>query len=907
MKKIVEYLIAFVFKIALFFRYRIKVKGLDKLTPETLSKSGGVLFLPNHPAYFVDPISATLATWPKFPIRPMVVEYMYYTPFVHAVMKYVKALPIPDFVASSNSLKRKKGENVIGSLIEGLKNKENFLLYPAGKVKHTAYEAIGGSSAVHRILQEAPESNVVLVRIKGLWGSRFSRAITTSAPSLPSVMWDAVKIILKNLIFFTPRREITIELVPAPADFPYGASRLEMNRYLERWYNLPDGLTKQTGEYPGDSLVLVSYSMWGDDFLPLHEVKENLDKDLTVNQIPQDIQNKVVKKLAELSDLKSDAIRPEMALSADLGLDSLDAAELVVFLQDQFDISGVPVSELTTVLKLMAIASRNVICETKVEEVKCDLTKWRAKGPRKRAEIAPGETIAEVFLNECKRKGSAPACADARAGIQTYSKLKLRVILIAEYIRHLPGTYVGILLPSSVAANVVILACELAGKIPLMINWTIGPRHLESVVKLTDVKVVLSSWAFLDRLESVDLDGLDDRLVMLEDVVREFTLTDKIKAAMRSKYSVKSILKTFGADKIKKNDPAVLLFTSGTESMPKGVPLSHENILTNQRAVLAVEELFSDDVIFAILPPFHSFGFTVTGILGILSGIRIAYSPDPTDGPRLAKEFAFWESTVMCGAPTFLKGILKAAAPDQLKTMRLCVSGAEKAPPELFQMLANFGKPECLAEGYGITECSPILTANLPGQTQGVGKPIPGVELCIIHPETEEVLPTGHRGMILARGSNVFSGYINPGLSSPFITIQGKEWYRTGDLGYIDQDGCLTISGRLKRFIKIGGEMVSLAALEDALLQIADKKGWPLNHEGPSFAICAKENPDEKPKIFLFSRFDIPLEEVNKALKEAGFTNLVKVSAVTQLAEIPIMGTGKVNYRILESQYLTNA
>lgn len=904
-KKIVEYIIAYLMRIALWFRYRIKVEGLDNLTPETLNRSGGVLFLPNHPSYFIDPIVATLAVFPKFPIRPMIVEYMYYTPMIHGLMRFMDALPMPNFVSSSNSLKRKKSEKVIQTVINDLKHGQNFLIYPAGKVKHSAYEAVGGASAVQRILNEAPEANIVLVRIKGLWGSRFSRALAGGAPTLGAIFLESLKIIFKNLILFTPRREITVELVPAPADFPRNASRLEINKYLEGWYNKPDGLTKQEGDLPGDSLMLVSYSRWKDEFLPVRQANDSPDKEVSIENIPKNVKEKIYHKLAELKECDPATITPEMTLSADLGLDSLDTADLITFLNDQFDVTGVPANELTTVGKVLAIASKQIECESVVEDDKGDISKWMRPIEKKRVSIAPGDTIAEVFLNQCARAGNSIACADGRIGIQTYSQLKLRSILLAEYLRKLPGKYIGIMLPASVASNLLVLACELAGKVPLMVNWTVGPRHLESVVKLSDVRVVISSWAFIDRLENVDLTGVDDRLVMMEDVIRELSIFDKLKAYFRSKQSTQAIMKTFGIDKLGKDSEAVLLFTSGTESMPKGVPLSNNNILSNLRAALTFQEVFSDDVIFGILPPFHSFGFTVSGILGLLSGTRVFYSPDPTDGKRLANSFALWHITIMCSAPTFIKGMLKAATPEQLKTMRLCVTGAEKAPPELFEMLKNFGKPDCLIEAYGITECSPGLTMNpVGGHSKGVGVRLPGIELMIVHPETEEKLPVGQRGLILAKGPNVFNGYLNPGISSPFTTISGERWYKTGDLGFLDAEGILTISGRMKRFIKMGGEMVSLASIEDALLQMAPRKNWPTSDEGPSLAICAKETAGEKTKIFLFSRFEVSIDDVNNSLKEAGFSNLVKVSAVTKLPEIPIMGTGKINYRQLESEHL---
>ena len=902
MRKIAEYLLIKWMGFLIWLRYRVKVVGLDRLTPEALDRPGGVVFMPNHPTYFIDPIIATLAVWQKFPIRPMIVEYMYYTPIIHGVMRFMNALPIPNFVNSSNSLKKKKGEKVLQTVVEGLKEGQNFLIYPSGKVKHTAYELVGGASAIHHILQEAPEANVVLVRIKGLWGSRFSRALAAEVPQLPQAVWQLFKILLKNLLFFTPRRTVIVELVPAPKDFPYKATRVELNRYLEQWYNQPDGLSKQTGNLPGDSLMLVSYSLWHPEYISVREFSDMADKEIRVSDIPESIQEKVIKKLAELKDCPPAEIDPKMNLSTDLGFDSLDLAEIAAFLHEQFDVEDVAPNQFTTVAKVMALASKQVNGKREGEEDVKDLSKWVAPSRKKRVQLAKGSTIPEVFLNQCRQQGNRVACADGRIGIQTYSSLKLRTILLADYLRNMPGTYIGIMLPASVAANLLIFAIQLAGKIPLMVNWTVGPRHLESVVELSKVETVISSWAFLDRLENVDLNGVDDRLLMLEDIVRKITLWDKLKAFIRSKKSTKSILKQFDFEKKGGSDPAVLLFTSGTESMPKGVPLSYENILTNQRAALEAIPVFSDDVIYGILPPFHSFGFTISGIIGLLAGVRVFYYPNPTDGKRLANEFARWGITIMCGAPTFIKGMLKAITPEQVKTMRLCVTGAEKAMPDLFQMLDHCGKPGILLEGYGITECAPVLTMNPPGAShKGVGKALPGIELCIVDPETEQLLQIGERGLILAKGPNVFAGYLNPGLSSPFIFLKGERWYKTGDLGFLDEEGNLTISGRMKRFVKMGGEMISLASVEDALLQMAMKKNWPIIQDGPPLAICAKETGGEKTKLFLFTRFPLLADDANQALKESGFSNLVRITSVIEIPEIPIMGTGKTNYRQLQA------
>lgn len=905
MKTFLEFLLVVFLRFMFWFRYRVKVKGLDKLTPEALNKTGGILFLPNHPASLVDPALVVISVWPKFRLRPMIIEYMYFLPIVHGVMKFIRALPVPDFESSNNSIKRKRGERVIKDMMKGIEQKDNFLIYPAGRLKHTGIEDLGGASAVHQIIQECPNVNIVLVRTKGLWGSSFSRALIGKSPPLFPTMWNGFKIALKNLLFFTPRRHVTLEFEPAPADFPYRASRIELNRWLEKWYNKPDGLTKQVGDYPGDSLILVSYKFWKKELPEVYKPPKKEEIQVKLTDIDSEVQQKVYAKLSELTEMPVNKINPDMNLAFDMGLDSLDTADLASYLTDQFDVGIIPVTELTTVAKVLGIASKQIVIQGKEEEETSDVSKWKFHGQREHAKIADGETIPEVFLNNAKKMGNNPCCADLRSGVLSYSRFKLGVILLADYIQKQPGKYIGILLPASVGSMMCVLATLLAGKVPCMINWTQGKRHLESVLEVSKVEVVLTSWAFLEKLENVDLDGMDDRLVMLETARREFGLFSKLKALYRSKLSTKSILKKFGTDKLKPDDEGVLLFTSGTESMPKGVPLSHKNILSNQRATFEAIDLYNDDVLLCVLPPFHSFGFTTTGLITVLSGIRAAFSPSPVDGKAMALAFERWEATIACGAPSFIKALLSTATPEQLKTMRLCVTGAEKAPPELFQMMARMGKERCVVEGYGITECSPVIAANRFGQPRkGVGEPISGVEVLIVNLDTFEPVEHDVQGLILVRGPNVFSGYLNPGLASPFVTVIGKEWYNTGDLGSLDASNRLTISGRKKRFIKIGGEMVSLPAIEECLLHAAHLRGWAKDQEGAPLAVLGREEDGSKSKLILVSTFKVGLDDINQTLRDSGFSNLVRISEVIQISEIPLMGTGKINYRFLEQEYL---
>lgn len=900
-KRMIALLLLYLLRFVFWLRYKVTIKGLDKLNPSILNKSGGVLFLPNHPAILVDPALVTLAIWKKYPVRPIIVDYMYNTPFIHTIMRFINALSIPNFSNGSNSLKKKRAEKVIDTIIEDLKKQDDFLIYPAGRTKQQAKEVIGGS-AVHKIIQSVPNLNIVLVKTSGLWGSRFSRALTGGKhpPSMIETFFWGIKIVLKNLLFFTPRRRVTIEFSPAGPDFPFQASRVEMNRYLEKWYNRPDGISPQKGDEPGESLYLVPYSLWSSK---LPEVKpfERADDEVDLSRIPKEIKDKILHQLSSMSRLPQNQIKPEMDLSGDLGLDSLDGAELLVFLEDQFEVAGIPVQELSSVGKVMALAAKQIDYGKEEKEEKVNnLSKWLEPRPHQTASLAKGETIPEVFLNNCNRMKRKAACSDHSAGIVTYSQAKLRMLLLAEHIRKLPGDNIGILLPSSVAAYITILACQLAGKIPVLINWTVGPQHLKSVVELSQVQAVLSSWAFLDRLENIDFNGIEDQMILLEEMKETFTYQDKFKAFLRSFYSTSSLLSLFGAAGKSGASQAVLLFTSGTESLPKGVPLSHANILSNQKDALEEVGLFQDDILVGMLPPFHAFGFTLSGLLCLLSGIRVVYSPDPTNGKGLARTIERWKATLVCGTPAFLKGILKQGTSDQLKTLRICVTGAEKAPEELFEKVAEL-KNCRLVEGYGITECSPVLTVNLSGNRQaGVGKPLPQVELCIVDLDKHQAVKAGAQGLILARGPNIFYGYLNKGIASPFLHLNGEEWYSTGDLGSLDSQGNLIISGRLKRFVKVGGEMISLGAIEEVLQKKMAKRVE--EQEGPSLAVCAKEEAGEKTKMILFVRFSVTLEEVNLALKEAGFSNLARVYQVKQLSEIPLMGSGKINYRALNAE-----
>ena len=869
-------------------RYKIEVRGMDRL--KEFGREGGMIFLPNHPAH-MDPLMIELLLWPRYRMRPIVIEYIYRQKLILPFMKVARALSMPNFESSVNEIKVKKAESIVVEVSEGLKRGENFLLYPSGRLKNTGKEVVGGASAAHTIIRQSPQARVVLIRTTGLWGSSFSRALTGHSPDLQATFLRNVKVALKNFIFFMPRRKILIEIEPEPQDFPKEAVKLDFNRYLERWYNrYPDG---KGGVYETEPLYLVSYSRWREELPEVFVPKKKQLKDLSISD---ETKAKIYTTIARIIEKPGFAFLPEMNLALDLGMDSLQIAELVAFIGHEYDLQELHPEDVETIQSVLEVAEGARIAEPPAYQL------MHARWPEengKRPDPSPpeGKSISEAFLRSCDRMGSLAACADDLVGVLTYKRMKKSALVLAEEFKKIPQKHLGIMLPASSAAYLLIFAIQLAGKVPVMLNWTLGSRSLDEMVKLSKIETVFTSWRFLERLSHVEFGLVADRIRLLEDVRQNLSLKAKLRGLFLSFLKTSVLMKFLNTP----DQNAVILFTSGTESAPKGVPLTHKNILSNQRSGMECFELKSSDIFYGILPPFHSFGFSLVGIFPILIGVRIAFYPDPTDSFALAEGIERWRATILCSAPSFLKGLFLSAKKRQLSSIRFFVSGAEKASPDLYDQVAKL-KHAALIEGYGITECSPILTMNrqdLP--PKGVGRPIPGLEFCTIHPETLEVFPEGTEGEICVRGPNVFKGYLSD-VKDPFIEIDGKKWYRTGDIGYFDKNHNLILSGRLKRFTKIGGEMISLGAIEEVLSTEFLKRNM-ISSDVTNLAVCADEQVPEKAQLVLFTTFAIEKDAVNEILRQSGVSRIIKISQIYKIPEIPLLGVGKTDYRRLQQLY----
>ena len=903
MKKALARVITTLVKWCLSLRYRVSYKNARALKRVKNSKRG-CLILPNHPAE-IDPIIVGSHLWKHFQPHPLVVEKFFYYPGAKFFMESAGAIPIPDFEVSVNDWKVKKGEEAYQKILETLKNGENLLVYPSGFLKRTAHEKIGGSSLINRLLSDYRDFDIVLVRVDGLWGSMFSRALTGTIPAFWGLILKGIKIIMKNLIFFTPRRKVSLEFAVNPPDFPYNADKRELNDYLETFYNQ---YRNDEGKIVDEEPVrLISYRFYKKD---IPEVEYDPNKQSLFAQdieVPVDVKVKIDTFIAKTADKDVSQIEGKLHLSFDLGMDSLDIANVYAFLNKEFDLHvKVEPGELKIVSDLYALAMK---CQEKDENLfkipEDKVSNWPKEEERPPLQIVDERNIPIAFLKSCDRMKDLTACGDATSGMMSYSRLKLAALILSKRIAKMKGQYIGVMLPSSVGVYIIILATMLARKTPVMLNWTAGTRSLEHAMDLLKIDAVLSSRRFLDKLDHVELGKVEDHLHLMEDIKGSLSLKEKVGGALMAKKSADALIRKLKLEEIKREDPAVVLFTSGTEAYPKAVPLSHKNIISNQKGSLDSVDMYGDDIMYGVLPPFHSFGFNVVGLMPLLGGMRVYYSPDPTDAHQMARDANDFEVSIFACAPSFFKNLLRVVKPGQLKSVRLFVSGAEKPPEELGDQLLKHGRAGTVfIQGYGITECSPVVTIQRPGaHAAGVGQPLPGVTLRIINPESEKVLDGEKSGEVCIRGPSVFDGYLGQGKEKTYINIDGERFYRSSDIGFIDKNGCLVLSGRLKRFVKIGGEMISLASIEHELICRSMERHLQINPNEACFVLSAVEREGVRPKLGLLTTCQMSREQVNELLKDSGFGRIVKIAKVDVVDKIPTTGTGKIDYRSINARF----
>ncbi len=512
------------------------------------------------------------------------------------------------------------------------------------------------------------------------------------------------------------------------------------------------------------------------------------------------------------------------------------------------------------------------------------------------------EPLHRPVLRAWRRYPLNLAMADKTRPHITGLKALLGTITLARVLRpYWEGqSCVGLLLPPSVPGALINIAASVAGKTSVNLNYTVGRAGLESAIKQASLKTVLTSRQFAEKAK-LDLPA-GVTMLWLEDIAQQVGVVDKLMALCLALLAPLRLVEiACGQDrKLSMDDVATIIFSSGSTAEPKGVMLSHFSITSNVEGAAQVIHINRHDRALGVLPFFHSFGYLLLWLLA-RNGAGLIFHPSPLDATAIGELCEDYRITLLITTPTFLQLYLRRCTPEQFGSLRVVLTGAEKLPLRLVDAFqAKFGITP--VEGYGVTECSPVIATNCPDYRAAgfyqvasrrgtVGQPIPGVSVRIVDPDTWEILSPGQPGLLLVKGPNLMKGY----LGREDLTAQAMRngWYVTGDIASLDDDGFLTITDRLSRFSKIGGEMVPHGRVEEALHQA-------IGAETQVFAVTGI--PDEKKgeRLAVLHTLDEQLiPRVLEKLSVSGFPNLfipnkhdfIKVDA------LPVLGTGKLDLR----------
>jgi acyl-[acyl-carrier-protein]-phospholipid O-acyltransferase/long-chain-fatty-acid--[acyl-carrier-protein] ligase len=538
-----------------------------------------------------------------------------------------------------------------------------------------------------------------------------------------------------------------------------------------------------------------------------------------------------------------------------------------------------------------------------VTEARGRLTEWlRHEMLRQRfdAEMQLGpETVPAAILQTARKRPRKTILQDSTLTEVTYRKLLVGADVLAtewQTIIAKSSPRIGVLLPNVNAMPLVLLSLWFAGKIPAVLNYTTGPAILLACARLAGLSQIITSRTFIERakLDIKPLESAGIKFVIIEDVRTRLRRRAMIRSLLRVRFR-----STLTEAKPEPDDTAVILFTSGSEGDPKGVELTHRNLLANIRQMLAVIDLMDTDRFFNALPLFHSFGLTVGLLLPLLQGAFVFLYLSPLHYRVVPSAFYNLNCTVFFGTNTFLSGYGRKAHPYDFRSLRYLFAGAEKLQESTAAVwMQKFGVR--VLEGYGATECSPCVSVNVPMHPKPgtAGQFLPRIEYRL---ETVEGIGDGRSetgtersGRLFVRGPNVMKGYLNSEANAKFQALNA--WYDTGDIAKVDSEGFVHILGRLKRFAKVSGEMVSLTAVENCLSNAFPKYGL-------KFAIAVIAKPDEhkgEKLIAVTNEARLTLEEIRDAVRAHGLGNLAFPRRLEYLHELPHLGTGKINHRELE-------
>jgi len=495
------------------------------------------------------------------------------------------------------------------------------------------------------------------------------------------------------------------------------------------------------------------------------------------------------------------------------------------------------------------------------------------------------QTLFQALLSAVETHGKGRiALEDPERQPITYGRLVLGALVLGRKLAAstVPGETVGLLLPNVQGMAVTLFGLSAFGRVPALLNFTAGLKNLGAACEIGPIATIVTSRRFIDQAkldDVVEALGQGRRVIYLEDVRKELTSFDKALAALAS-LAPRLVHRRYAPGP---DAPAVVLFTSGTEGKPKGVVLSHANLVANARQIfqLAAGFLSERDVIMNPLPAFHSFGLTAALLMPLIHGMKVVLYPSPLHYKQVPKLIGETGATFLFATDTFLQGYARAADEGDLRSVRYVVAGAERVKAETRRMWEPYGTT--ILEGYGCTECSPVLACNTPVASKdgSVGRLLPGIAARL---EPVEGITEG--GRLCVKGPNVMLGYLNADRPGAIVAPDGG-WHDTGDIVAID-DGFITIKGRARRFAKLGGEMVSLAAVESMIAGL-----WP----GHNHVVVALPDARKGEQLVLVTeKPDAEKKALQDEAKRQGFPELWLPKAILVTGSIPVLGNGKIDY-----------
>lgn len=501
----------------------------------------------------------------------------------------------------------------------------------------------------------------------------------------------------------------------------------------------------------------------------------------------------------------------------------------------------------------------------------------------KRGQRRIRRSLFEAFLDACKTQGTKKhILTDGDGRKLTYAELRRAAFALSSPLaKHTEGEEnVGILLPTGAGAVIGLLSVHAAGRTPAMLNFTGGIKNLKAAAATAPFKTIVTAHKFI---EIAGLSALVDELSKVAKILYLEDMREEIGFGGKARAILGPVFPTFFTPKSSPDDTAIILFTSGTEGNPKGVVLTHANILANIEQIEEHVKLEESDIFFNPLPTFHCYGLTAGTLWPIFSGYPVVLHPSPLQTKTIAKRIFKTRSTVLFATDTFLQQYMRASADGGLNSLRIAVCGAERVRDETRKVAEQRFSFEVL-EGYGVTECAPVLAANQPGDIRAgtIGRMLPGIESRLVPVDGLE-----EGGCLWVKGPNIMKGYISADKPGEVVPLKDG-WHDTGDVVSVDSEGYYVIRGRIKRFAKIGGEMVSLTVVENCASAV-----WPDHMHAAAIVpdprkgeqvILVSENPDAKRRDLLTWAQTHGVPEISVPKK------------IVSVDSLPVLGTGKLDY-----------